>query len=412
MKNKFAFHGASRRTSRSLVILAVSAAFSGCFSGDENPPGQAGLDVMSAKQQALTIYSRVAGVAPSQSELDQMEGMISQGNKKAAAQIATSSYHFYNLNLLRFAKPLHNVAGTTQVPFNDAAALVVGMVRDNVPFDQILYGDILYRGIDGLVNANYAANSNDHFQQLEGRLDPLQGANAIDLRSSSVFIQVQQSAANGLPDVAGVLTTRAYGEEMLSAGTNRRPNLFAFKSYLCRDYEQMADASLPDTMVGRDVDRFPTGNPQTYLTNCKGCHAGQDGLRGAWAFFNFNGGAVTYSAPTVQGKLNQNGNVYPPGYVTTTDLWENSWPDGHNADMEWRGNYQAGNGVNSLGRALAATKQFSRCMAKRAFEFACARPSTGSDESTIEQIAEDFDGSYNLREAIENAAISNACLGI
>ena len=64
-----------------------------------------------AREQALKIYNRVAGVPPSDNELSQMTTLIESGDYKRAVKIATSSYHFYNTNLVRWAHSLSNARG-------------------------------------------------------------------------------------------------------------------------------------------------------------------------------------------------------------------------------------------------------------------------------------------------------------
>ena len=72
------------------------------------------------------------------------------------------------------------------------------MVRDDVPFNQVLYEDILYVGSGGL--PPYSPANNDHYAALE------RGFNL-----KQVLTRTTQSGAGGLPAnaTAGVMTTRA-----------------------------------------------------------------------------------------------------------------------------------------------------------------------------------------------------------
>ena len=53
---------------------------------------------------------------------------------------------FYSVTLKNLVTPWTNRDQTVFAPLNDYTATVIGMVRDDVPFDQVLSGDILYVG--------------------------------------------------------------------------------------------------------------------------------------------------------------------------------------------------------------------------------------------------------------------------
>ncbi len=377
-----------------------------------------------ARDQAYRLYSRLTGVPPTDAELTQMESLISQGKVKDAARVATQSFFFVNSNLVRFAKPWSNQGRSprpengedSRVPLNDFVATVVGMVRDDVPFDQVLYGDILYKGVDGLANVTpFSLENNDHYRDIGSRVAPFAGG--LDLRDRGTLVSASQVALhatavdNQVTDVAGVLTSRQSGLAFFSAGTNRRPTRYAFINFLCHDMEEVSDATVADIRIRRDVDRAPTGDSKIFLTTCKGCHAGMDGLSGAWARFNF-GSRLEYTAG-VQGKMNQNA-VFAGGYVTNNDGWVNLWSTGPNTKLGWRATPSSGNGANALGRVLAGTRAFSVCMAKRAFRFVCLRESFADEESTIAALADRFEANngFNMRNLIEDAAVLPQCLGI
>src|SRR5579885_2272152 len=153
-------------------------------------------------EQAQRIYNRIAGVPPSASELQQMSQDIQQGNAMAAAGVALQSPSFYNTVLKNWAMPWTNRDQTVFAPLNDYVATVIGMVRDDVPFNTALSADILY--VVNAPSANLPAPSpanNDHYAQAE--------AQNVDL--SSTLQQTTQSGTYGLPAAAtaGLMTTRA-----------------------------------------------------------------------------------------------------------------------------------------------------------------------------------------------------------
>jgi hypothetical protein len=366
-----------------------------------------------ARDQAKRLHDRLTGIPPTEAILDQMEQLILQNNAKGAAALATNvtanpvgGKAFYNLSLVRWSAPMTNKDETPRVRFDDFQATIVGLVRDGRSFKEALTANVVYAGPTPTVVTNgvaaYAANNNTHYENLEGR-----DYHAL-LQSTP-----QTTLVPTVTDTAGLLTTRSWAASYYSGGTNRRSTRFAFKNFLCKDMENVTDASRPDDKVRRDVDRAPGGNRDDYLTTCKGCHAGMDGLSNAWAFVDFPAATnqLTQSA-TVVGKMNINNTVYPNGAVVNSAGWVNYWTVGNNAtQLKWRGNtFMNGVGIRSLGQALADTGAFSDCMAKRTFEYVCARPAVSSDNTTLAQLAQSFEAkNYNLKELFEDSAVR--CLG-
>ena len=76
--------------------------------------------------------------------------------------------NFYTVTLKNFAAPWTNRDQSVFVPLNDYIALVIGMVRDSVPFNQILTGDLLYYSAE--VSPAPRATSNAHYEALETRM--------------------------------------------------------------------------------------------------------------------------------------------------------------------------------------------------------------------------------------------------
>jgi hypothetical protein len=278
-------------------------------------------------------------------------------------------------------------------------ATAIGLVRDDIRFDQVLYGDHLY-----ISNANnappYDIENNDHYEYLED--------NRISL--ATTLQRVNQSTTTGIAETAGVLTTRASGEAFLSAGTNRRLTRFTFMNFLCRDFEALHDTTIPDVWVRRDVDRAPGGDSRAYKNKCVGCHAGQDALGGAFAYFNWDGDKVVYTNNNVQDKVNAN-NLFNEGHVVSDDSWENLWVKGQNAVLGWRGS-QSGTGPTSFGRMLSASKAFSQCMAEKSFKLVCLKePQSATDIAAVASMADSFEesGTYSMKDLIGKT--STLCLG-
>lgn len=118
-----------------------------------------------ARVVAAKIFNRLAGVPPAKSTLDELEKMIGQGKVKEVAMLSMDEPSFYNITLKNWVKPWSNTDRTNRTALNDYVATVLGIVRDNIPFDQTLYGDHLYIAAPttpGTIPA-YNKKNNDHY---------------------------------------------------------------------------------------------------------------------------------------------------------------------------------------------------------------------------------------------------------
>src|SRR5215467_5082994 len=126
-------------------------------------------------EQAKRIYERIAGEPPPPAVLTQMANAITtnpgQTGLVNAAVIATQAPGFYNVVLKNLVIPWTNRDQTVFAPFNDYAATVIGMVRDDVPFTTALSADILYV-VNGVSPAP-SIGDNSHYATAE--------ANGVDL---------------------------------------------------------------------------------------------------------------------------------------------------------------------------------------------------------------------------------------
>ena len=360
------------------------------------------------RRKAWVIHNRVAGVPPTRAVLLQMEQALNANNTDQAVEMAMNHPNFTNLVLKNWFKPWSNQAQSMSTPLNDFVATAVGMIRDNRPFDEILYGDHIYFAPPENLAANnitnvaaFARNNNDHYRDLENR----------SLNWVAPLQYVNQSQLTSITDTAGAITTRAFGEAYFQAGTNRRMTRFVFMNFLCRDFEQLHDTTIPDFRVRRDVERNPGDDSRTYKNKCVGCHAGQDGLGGAWAYFDFTNGQTQHTPQQVRGKMNQNGQFYPAGYITADDSWINLWNQGQNANLGWDPTIpNTGNGARSLGRMLAKTRAFGECMVSRSWELMCNRKFKSDEQDIKKELTDRFMGQqrYNMRQLF--ASTLNECV--
>jgi len=379
-------------------------------------PAQAG-----PNEQARRIYERIAGVPPSAAELASMAGTISGacGGSCApgaaalvtAAQTATSAPTFYNVTLKNMVIPWTNRDQTVFAPFNDYAATVIGMVRDDVAFNTALSADILYV-VNGVSPAP-STGDNNHYATAE--------ANGVDLLAN--LKQTSQSATYGTPAAAtaGLLTTRGAESSFFINGTNRAMFRFTMMNHFCNDMQTLMDTTRPTDRVRQDVARSPGGDSRVFLNNCAGCHSGMDPMAQAFAYYNFNGtpvgdgtntGTMVYTAGQVQPKylINQNNFVY--GFVTPDDSWSNRWRAGVNAALGWDPTLPgSGNGAKSLGMELESSDAFAQCQVVKVFTAVCFRaPNSSADQQTVSTIKASFkSGGYKLKQVFQQAAA--ACPG-
>jgi hypothetical protein len=360
--------------------------------------------------QATRIYNRIAGVPPSAAQLAQMTG---SSDAVTAALIATQDPAFYNNTIRNMAAPWTNRDQSVFVPLNDYTATVVGMVRDDVPFNTLLSADLVYTadGASGVPAYSYSNNA------MYDAMD----ANNVDLKAH--LVSNTQSALTGIPATAtaGIMTTRGAGSAFFVNGTNRAMFRFTMLNHLCNDMQLVMDITRPPDRIRQDVTRSPGGQSSLFLNNCVGCHSGIDPMAGAFAFYNFNNidpttadtmGTVVYTAGQVQPKYSINNTNFPQGFVTMDDSWNNHWRAGPNSILGWSASLPgSGNGAKSLGLELESSAAFASCQVTRVFRDVCLRaPNTQADFTQVNSMISSFQSNgYKLRQVFAEGAAY--CMG-
>ena len=382
------------------------------------------------RDQAKQLYSSLTGGTANKATADKYEAMIANGKvEQAAKEIIESNEGFYNVTLKNFFTPMTNEDGSQFTSLNDMSALLIGATRDEIDFFRVFWDNIMYQFDGTLTGRNrdryyledldvtvpkYNRTKNDMYLTAEEGLVPL--------GNRKYFIQTQQNTYTTLDGaaIAGMFSTRGFAAAYYPAGTNRAAFAYFAKNFLCKEMEELSDTSIPDFRVRRDVDRAPGGSADTYKTYCVGCHAGQDALGGAFAYYDYVDGRMVYAAHDVvvdgnaevvgpvAPKIN-NINTFADGKITTSDSWINLWTEGQNESLGW-GPQNAGNGAKDLGKMLAETKQVRTCLSQQVFETVCHRaPTSDLDKNIINSIAQEFDRDRNMKNVFINAAI--ACMG-
>ena len=408
------------------------------------------------RRQAHRINNRLTGTVAPNSTIDAMETLLlSDPSGKSAATYAIdtasnpAARSFYNVTLKNFATPWTNEEQTVFAELNDYSATVIGAIRDGLDFRRILYDDLLYVGNN---TPAYNNDNNTHYATLEG-LDPATTGN---LANSSVLQQTTQTSVRPGVAPAGIMTSRAGAMAFYSDGTNRAMFRFTLMNHLCTDLEPLKDNTRTPDHVRRDVSRSPGGDSRIFMNGCVGCHAGMDGMAGAYAYYEWvytndktdghleyqnTGNTAKFDPVTgVSLKHNINGTNFEYGYITTDDSWVNYWRNGPNSilgnrpgdpGIGWRhpadgtdgittdpkGN-SVGSGARTLGIELANSRAFAQCQVDKVFEAVCLRDPNvfAADRSERDNIVSNFitpntnaatgntDGPYDMREVFTDVA--------
>jgi hypothetical protein len=374
-------------------------------------------------EQAKRLHERIAGVPANAETLNTMAALLNNNNAIDAAYVAMDSPDFYRTTLKLFATPWTNKDQDIFLPLNDYSATIIGVVRDDIDFRQILQADITYVGDDSLNLPDVSTSNNLHYQSLDEGF--------VDL--SSQLVQVPQSSVTGLPSdaTAGVLTSRAAAKAFFYLGTNRAMLRFTLMNHLCTDLEPLKDNTLPPDRIRQDVSRSPGGDSRLFLNNCIACHNGMDPLAQAFAYYEYdfdrdndpNGenGQLIYNASgqinsitgtRVQTKYYHNNTTFPYGFITTDDKWENYWRSGINRKLGWNSTLSGkGQGAKSLGEELSNSEAFAQCQVKKVFKNVCLRePESQDDLNAITTTTASFkQNAFQLKRVF--AEIGTYCMG-
>jgi hypothetical protein len=374
-------------------------------------------------EQVKRIYERIAGVPPSAQDMQAMLAAMQNAGGGQNGLLAAAAYvtacqgtvcnapTFYNVTLKNLVIPWTNRDQTVFAPLNDYAATVIGMVREDLPFNTLLSDDILYTvNSPGLPAPSNSSNA--HYATAE--------ANGVDL--SATLTRTTQSGTYGTPTAAtaGVLTTYGAESAFFINGTNRAMFRFTMINHFCNDMPTLMDPTRPSDRIRQDVSRSPGGDARIFLNNCVGCHSGMDPMVQAFAYYNFAGtaGAVTntgtmqYTPGQVQPKYLINAANFPFGFVTPDDSWSNRWRSGPNTVLGWSNALPgSGNGAKSLGMELESSATFAQCQVTKVFQAVCFRaPVSAADITTVGNITSSFtSGGYHLKTVFQQSAA--ACPG-
>ena len=212
------------------------------------------------------------------------------------------------------------------------------MIRDDVPFDQVLSADLVYVGAPGVVAAAYSQTDNEHYRAARVAARRPRRTR----RSSCRVPAVDAARLAGLlaGDTAGVITTRAAGEAFFSAGTNRR--MWRFTAHelpvprhgAAQGHEPPGGPHPPgrEPQPGRRQRLFHNALRRLSLAAWTPWRAPTPTSSGTRRQMR-----VVHTPGQVQQKYLINAGTFPFGYVTTDDRWDNYWREGRTRALGWRG---------------------------------------------------------------------------
>ena len=361
-------------------------------------------------EQCQRMFNRIAGVQPTDGELETCVAAVSAGNVEEAATQAMNQPTFYSDTLRYMFSPWTNEDENILVALNDMSATLIGMTRDDVDFREALSGDLVYTCENDENLPPYSNENNDHYETC--------GAN-LDLATSLVRktqTELNPILANREDVPAGLYTTRGFAQAYYTAGTNRAATANTLKNFLCEEIDAFLDTSIPDFRIRQDVDRNPGGKASDFVNQCKGCHAGMDGLTGAFAYVDFDeeqgDGAMTLSTDSVVSKFFNNAETFVQGFQTTSDEWMNLWTEGINKRVGWgvvEGELITGKGPKSLGAMFTASEQYPKCLAQTVYKRVCYDTLSLTDQKTLDLAAHFTGNGYRMKPLVAKAA--SFCMG-
>jgi hypothetical protein len=390
-------HGMDKLRALTITAAAVIGALTSAGSASAAGP---------TADQATRMYNRIAGVPPT---AQQLSSMMASSDLVSAALIATQDPSFYNNTIRNMATPWTNRDQTVFAALNDYTATVVGMVRDDVPFNTLLSADLVYIADSAAGVPAYSPSNNAMYDGMD--------AKNVDLKAH--LQSATQSTLQGIPSTAtaGVMTTRGAASAFFINGTNRAMFRFTMLNHLCHDLQTVMDITRPPDRIRQDVTRSPGGVSTLFLNNCIGCHSGMDPMAQAFAYYNFSAtdptmtdttGQIVYTAGQTQAKYHINNLNFPQGFNTPDDAWENRWRAGPNQLLGWSSNPSypgSGNGAKSLGQELENSQAFASCQVTRVFKQVCLRsPESTQDISQVATMTQSFQSGYVLRQVFAQSA--------
>lgn len=332
-------------------------------------------------------------------KLKRMAKMVEQGKYFEVALLGTEEKGFLSVRVKNFSSPFTNKDYSYLEPFNDLQALIIGLTRDGADARELLTGDLRYQAHPRHYLPAVSRSENLHYSQFE--------ALQLDLQNDLIKI-TPQWAHNETG--TGAFTTRSWAKVNYDGGTNRRALRNAFDLFMCAPIENWKTRGVPDFYVRRDISRSPGGKPSDYQNVCKTCHSIMDGMSGAFSKMDFIQESLFFSPSEVRPKYNQNENIYPEGYVTIDDSFENLMTYNPGLNFGFRTKLK-GQGLADFANMLAQSRGFSRCLVQKVFYETCGLSLSQQNSELLESMTDDFENEgRNLRVLFARSAAHELCV--
>lgn len=341
-------------------------------------------------EKANFIYAHLTGKMLSRRNPNYQKyiDLISQGKADAVATLITEEPAFIGATVRQWASLTLSFGKKPNIELNDALAMMMGSVRDNRDARELLTGNFTYGASSKIGLGKPNPQSVDYFLKLETAPKELK---------DKLQYYTPQWEETSFKDPAGLMTTRFWGEQYYSGGTNRRAMVGAFETFLCEPKEFWKTSFLPTHRIRQDIPRDSGGDVRTFQRDCRTCHSGMDALSGAFARYDFTDGRLLYTADAIRPKYFNSNHIYPEGFVTTDDSFINYLTGLQNEVFGWRGKL-TGNGVNQFGQMIAESHGFSKCFSKRIYEQVCGGTLELTDPLTDELANRFEESAYKLKD--------------
>ena len=374
---------------------------------------------------ARKLYFRLTGNALVNPVLRKsIADLVEAGKFEEAAAAATLAPGFINNTIRQFSATVHNRnQSSRENGLTESMLYFMLVARENRPFDDVLKGR-------DYPMINIAAGRPCADRQGLDRLACLDDQR-IDLSSAEILTNSTQNrvVASNVPaaESAGIFTMQGFGSAAYEMGSNRRALQQTFNQLWCLSNENMKSEVADIGYIARDVARTSDGDQGpdgAFEKECRKCHSVLDGLRGAFAFLDAEGGkALTYSANGMPvAKYERGREEYPDGFATRDDTWQVTFDRDPSMILKlgWPTFIGGGKGVSSFGAAVAQTERFYTCMVEKVIDTVCPQDPNARERGrnyildpnkVVPKLSADFKKEKNLRNLFHKVAARPECLG-
>lgn len=381
------------------VFLAARLALAGTITFSHAAPAETPPEVL-ARRLATRIAIQVDPPA-----LAKMTAAITSGDFVEAAKIATQTPGYGDVFLFSLLAPMCTLTQNPNVSQSPCSATLQYIVWKGLPFTQALTSNYQAYFTSSLItkpviNPSTGITDQAHYDQAtalfnQGRLSYVDSMTTMSVTS--------------IPDNMGVVTLDSAAPSGGYRGTNRRFIQLLFRCFLGIELEDIRDALFGTTSALNQVRRdvfHGAPDPRTLIERCATCHGGLDPMAAAFNKLDYPDTTPDFSVShliQVPNQESHNGNVIAqkildrenmfadqPGFVDSANspavnTWRINYTKSPYGTFNWGAT--TGNGVNSLGIAVAATLEFRINVVRRIWKLTCGQEPATSDIPQVIELA-------------------------